>query len=165
MPTSRGIDLRNADHRALDVLHGTLAEHSVVFVVRDQQLSPDEQVALTARLGDVLRVPFVRPLDSHPDVIAVLKEADERNISVFSGTWHSDFSFLDEPPSYTVLQSVELPPFGGDTLPGRARIAPRTRPCRAGCSGCYADSPTCRPAGRTAPEDRVPEPPSAGRCR
>lgn len=111
----RGIDLRNADHRALDVLRGALAEHSVVFV-RDQQLSPDEQVALTARLGDVLRVPFVRPLDSHPDVIAVLKEADERNISVFGGTWHSDFSFLDEPPSYTVLQSVELPPFGGDTL-------------------------------------------------
>ena len=55
----RGIDLRNADHRALDVLRGALAEHSVVFV-RDQQLSPDEQVALTARLGDVLRVPFVR---------------------------------------------------------------------------------------------------------
>ncbi|MFN8022429.1 MAG: TauD/TfdA family dioxygenase [Acidimicrobiales bacterium] len=111
----RGVDLRHADDAALALLRGALAQHSVVFV-RDQQLDPDQQVALTARLGQVLRVPFVRPLDTHPDVIAVLKEADERNISVFGGTWHSDFSFLDEPPSYTLLQSVELPPFGGDTI-------------------------------------------------
>ena len=79
-------------------------------------LDPDEQVAITARFGEVLRVPFVRPLPDHPDVIGVLKEADERNISVFGGTWHSDFSFLDEPPSHTLLHAIELPDVGGDTV-------------------------------------------------
>jgi taurine dioxygenase len=49
-------------------------------------------------------------------VIAVLKEADERKISTFGGTWHSDFSFLPEPPSLTLLHAVELPEVGGDTV-------------------------------------------------
>lgn len=111
----RAVDLRGADDATLAELRRALAEHSVLFV-RDQRLAPEEQVALTARLGPVLRVPFVRPLPDHPDVIGVLKEADERNISVFGGTWHSDFSFLDEPPSLTLLHAIELPDVGGDTV-------------------------------------------------
>lgn len=108
-----GLDVRN--DAALDHLLPALARHGVVFV-RDQFLTPDEQVRLTARMGQVLRVPYIRHLDEHPDVIAVLKEADEQRISTFGGTWHSDFSFLDEPPSYTLLHAVELPECGGDTL-------------------------------------------------
>ena len=51
-----------------------------------------------------------------PDVIAVLKEAEERNIHVFGGNWHSDFSYLERPPGGSLLQAVDLPPVGGDTL-------------------------------------------------
>ncbi|HEY7628369.1 MAG TPA: TauD/TfdA family dioxygenase [Ilumatobacteraceae bacterium] len=110
-----GVDLRSPSDETMSVLNDALAEHSVVFV-RDQQLTPEQQVELTRRFGTVLRVPYVKPLDDHPDVIAVLKEADERNISTFGGTWHSDFSFLDEPPSVTLLFAVDVPEFGGDTL-------------------------------------------------
>jgi len=92
-----------------------LARHHVVFL-RDQRLTPEEQLEVTARFGPVLRVPFIEPMAGHPDVIAVLKEADERNISTFGGTWHSDFSFLPEPPSLTLLFAVEVPDAGGDTL-------------------------------------------------
>lgn len=109
----RGLNVRDDD--ALHYLLPALTDHAVVFV-RDQFLTPDEQVALTARIGQVLRVPYIQHLDEHPDVIAVLKEADERRISTFGGTWHSDFSFLDEPPSFTLLHAVELPECGGDTL-------------------------------------------------
>jgi taurine dioxygenase len=110
-----GIDLREADAASMAAIHDALAAHSVLFV-RDQHLSPDEQLTVTRHFGDVLRVPFIRHLDEHPDVIAVLKEADERRISTFGGTWHSDFSFLDEPPSLTLLHAIELPEVGGDTL-------------------------------------------------
>jgi taurine dioxygenase len=58
----------------------------------------------------------VQGVASHPDVIAVLKEASEQKISTFGGTWHSDFSFLAEPPAATLLYSVEVPPVGGDTI-------------------------------------------------
>ena len=48
------------------------------------------------------------PPFEHPDIIAVLKEAEERKIGTFGGTWHSDFSFLDEPPSLTKVTVVSV---------------------------------------------------------
>ncbi|MFM2078294.1 MAG: alpha-ketoglutarate-dependent taurine dioxygenase [Actinomycetota bacterium] len=110
-----GADLAEPTDDVMATLVDALAAHSVLFV-RDQDLSPDEQLALTRAFGDVLRVPYIRHMDDHPDVIAVLKEADEKKISTFGGTWHSDFSFLEEPPSLTLLHAVELPDVGGDTL-------------------------------------------------
>ena len=99
----------------MQAVHQALARHAVLFF-RDQQLTPVQQLDVTRRFGDVLRVPYIRHLDEHPDIIAVLKEADERKISTFGGTWHSDFSFLQEPPSFTLLYALELPELGGDTL-------------------------------------------------
>ena len=110
-----GIDLLDTSPETMTVVFEALADHAVVFV-RDQYLTPEQQVELTGRFGTVLRVPYITPLADHPDVVAVLKEPDERNISTFGGTWHSDFSFLDEPPSLTLLYAVEVPDFGGDTL-------------------------------------------------
>ena len=44
------------------------------------------------------------------------KEADEVDVGVFGGDWHSDFSFLANPPAGSVLAAHELPPYGGDTV-------------------------------------------------
>jgi taurine dioxygenase len=110
-----GLELRTVGDDDWLAVGDALARHGVLFL-RDQHLTPPQQVELTARFGSVLRVPYIRHLTEHPDVIAVLKEADEHNISTFGGTWHSDFSFLDEPPSLTLLYALELPTLGGDTL-------------------------------------------------
>ena len=99
----------------MQTVHQALAEHGVLFF-RDQKLTPEQQLGVTRRFGPILRVPYIKHLDAYPDIIAVLKEADERKISTFGGTWHSDFSFLDAPPSLTLLYALELPPLGGDTL-------------------------------------------------
>jgi taurine dioxygenase len=111
----RGVDLRRAGPDTIAALKAAFAAHSVLFV-RDQQLSLDELLAVTRQFGTVMKVPYVEGVASHPELIAVLKEADERRISTFGGTWHSDFSFLPEPPAATLLHAVELPPVGGDTL-------------------------------------------------
>jgi len=110
-----GIDLRHASTADLDVLNDALARHGVLFF-RDQDLTPEDQLEVTRKFGTPLRVPYVQPLDEFPDIIAVLKEADEQRISTFGGTWHSDFSFLPEPPSLTLLYALETPAVGGDTL-------------------------------------------------
>ena len=110
-----GVDLGNPSTDAMRVVHQALAEHCVLFF-RDQKLTPEQQREVTCRFGAILRVPYIQHLDAYPDIIAVLKEADERKISTFGGTWHSDFSFLDEPPSLTLLYALELPALGGDTL-------------------------------------------------
>jgi taurine dioxygenase len=109
------LDILTASDGEIAALSALLAERGVVFL-RNQRLTPEDQVAVTSRFGAVLRVPYVKHLDEHPDIIAVLKEADEKKISTFGGTWHSDFSFLDQPPSLTILYGREIPQFGGDTL-------------------------------------------------
>jgi len=110
-----GVQLRSASETVMARVRDAFATYGVL-AFPDQNLTLDEQLEVTRSFGPVLRVPYVQGLASHPDVIAVLKEADEQRISIFGGTWHSDFSFLPEPPDATLLQSVALPSVGGDTI-------------------------------------------------
>ncbi len=111
-----GIDIvSGVDDKALARIRSALIEYQVVFF-RDQKLSLDGLEEFSARLGPLLRVPYVEPVDGHQNVIAVLKEADEAQISIFGGEWHSDFSYLESPPSLTVLYAEDVPDGRGDTL-------------------------------------------------
>jgi taurine dioxygenase len=111
-----GVELsRPIDDAVARALRQALVDHLVLFF-RDQAMTPEQQLAFTRLFGRPLRVPYVKHLAEHPDVIAVLKEADERNISTFGNAWHSDFSFLEEPPMGSVLFAREIPSHGGDTL-------------------------------------------------
>jgi len=92
-----------------------LHEHLVIFL-HDQELTPEQHLAFTRRFGPISRSPYIKHMDEYPDIIAVLKEADERKISTFGNAWHSDFSFLEEPPLGSVLYAREVPSHGGDTL-------------------------------------------------
>lgn len=91
-------------------------EQFLVIFFRDQDLSLEQLKSFTACFGELTRVPYVGALKRHPEIIAVLKEADERNISTFGGTWHTDFSFLERPPVASILYAEEVPDAGGDTL-------------------------------------------------
>jgi taurine dioxygenase len=111
-----GVDLaRPLRNSTADELRRAFVEHLVLFF-RDQNLTPEQHLAFSRLFGSLSRVPYVKHMDEHPDIIAVLKEADERNISTFGNAWHSDFSFLEEPPMGSVLYAREVPSHGGDTL-------------------------------------------------
>ncbi len=110
-----GFDPRERSEDAWAEIAAAFTRHAVLMF-RDLTLTPAQQVAMTARFGAPFRVPYVEHLAEHPDIIAVLKEADEERIATFGGTWHSDFSFLECPPKATLLYALELPPSGGDTL-------------------------------------------------
>lgn len=98
-----------------EALRAALAEH-LVLCFRDQRLDLAALKRATEAFGPLQRVPYVAPSPEDPDVVAVLKEADEADISVFGGDWHSDFSFLERPPAGSLLYGVEIPAYGGDTL-------------------------------------------------
>jgi len=110
-----GLDVKALDDATEAALKEAMADHRVL-VIRDQRLTPDEQKAFSSRFGELVALPYVKPLDGHPEVIAVLKEADEVKVSTFGSWWHADFSYLEEPPVYSILHAKELPPRGGDTL-------------------------------------------------
>lgn len=114
-----GAELRGAAlHKARDSadvaqVKQALVDHLVV-TLPDQKLTLDDLERITDLMGGRMVTPFVKPLPDRPYVIRVIKEkADKLN---FANAWHSDLSYLQEPPSYTLLYAEEVPEFGGDTL-------------------------------------------------
>ncbi len=125
-----------------DELLRAFAEY-FVLLFRDQALTPTQQLAATRLFGDPLALPFIAPHPDHPQIIRVLKEADEQRIATFGGTWHSDFSFLPEPPSASLLYALEVPAFGGDTLWSNTAavfesLSPGLRRCLEGLSAVHS---------------------------
>ncbi len=110
----RGMDLRLAG-REEDVrpLHDALAQHLVVYL-RDQALDLDDLERVTDLLGGRDLTPYVASVEGRPYVIRVVKEPGD--LLNFANAWHTDLSYLEAPPSYTLLHAREVPPFGGDTL-------------------------------------------------
>lgn len=88
-------------------------EHGVIFF-RDQPLDSAAYLAFAKRFGEVVEYPFVKGLPDFPLIIPVLKLPHEKHN--FGGVWHTDTTYLVEPPSATMLIARELPPVGGDTM-------------------------------------------------
>lgn len=110
-----GIDLKDElDEETGQALRQALADRQVIFF-RGQFLSHADQKRLTRIFGEPMRLPYVAPMDEEPEIIRVVKEADEGG-GVFGGEWHQDFSFVEHPPAGSILSAKEVPPFGGDTL-------------------------------------------------
>jgi taurine dioxygenase len=111
-----GADLsRPLEDAAFAEIKQAFADH-LVLMFREQRLTPEQHLAFSRGFGPLTRSPYVKHMDEYPDIIAVLKEADEVKISTFGNAWHSDFSFLEEPPMGSALYAREIPDHGGDTL-------------------------------------------------
>jgi len=120
-----GVDLCNLDDAAFAEINTALADHVAVFVL-GQSLSVDDLERFTLRFGEFGEDPFIEAMPDHPHVLHVKKEANEMMPVVFGGLWHSDWSFFERPPAYTLLHAKEIPPYGGDTLYANAYLAYET---------------------------------------
>ena len=109
-----GVDLRRElDAGTTAALRQALLDHLVIFF-RDQDLSPAQFLGFSRHFGTPVEYPFVKGLPGHPEIIEVLKRENET--VNFGGIWHSDTTYLEEPPMGSILLAREVPPFGGDTL-------------------------------------------------
>lgn len=109
-----GVDLaREDDPEVYAEIRQALLDHLVIFF-RDQTLTPERHKEITRRFGEIVIHRSYKGLDGHPEIMPVVKEkTDKDNIG---STWHSDMSFLEEPPLGSILYAREIPPYGGDTL-------------------------------------------------
>jgi taurine dioxygenase len=108
------------DPAAWAAIHRAFLEHAVL-VFRDQSLEPADLMRIGARFGPPCHYPFVTGMAGFPYIFEVVKEPGEtRN---FGGNWHSDTTYLPQPPLATLLYAVETPAWGGDTLFASTRAA------------------------------------------
>src|SRR4029077_19721044 len=70
--------------------------------------------ALARGFGTPIEYPFLKGIVGFPQIITVSKLADEK--VNFGGVWHSDTTYLQEPPMATLLIAREVPDAGGDTI-------------------------------------------------
>ncbi|MFT4597621.1 MAG: taurine dioxygenase [Paracrocinitomix sp.] len=110
-----GLDLSQPlDGATTTAVEAAFAEH-MVLAFRGQELTVEQLEAFALQFGTFGDTPFITPVDGHPNVLAVIREADEAG-ALFGGSWHSDWSFQSAPPSATILYGHEVPPAGGDTV-------------------------------------------------
>ncbi len=109
-----GVDLATLrDASAWKEILEAFARHAVL-VFRDQRLEPVDLMRVGEQFGPPCHYPFVIGMPGFPYIFEIIKEASEsRN---FGGAWHSDSSYLAEPPLATLLHAMETPTHGGDTL-------------------------------------------------
>src|SRR6516162_3286868 len=108
-----GLDLKQEmSPQTLRAFEAALIEHKVL-VLRDQDLTTAEQIALSRRFGE-LEVPPMRPQGEFPEILVLDNHKDNPVLS--TDVWHSDTTFRKNPTKYTILRCQIMPRVGGDTF-------------------------------------------------
>jgi alpha-ketoglutarate-dependent sulfate ester dioxygenase len=106
-----GVDLRQISDDQLTEVRAALLAHRVVFF-RRQVLGAREQIDFARRLGPLTQ--------GHPTLPVVDGEELILDLDSLSGGaanhWHTDVTFVDRPPMFSILRALVLPEVGGDTL-------------------------------------------------
>ena len=152
----RGVDLAgDLPDATIGAIRQALLDHLVIFF-RDQDLPPERFLSLARRFGTPIEYPFVKGIEGFPEIINVAKL--EHETVNFGGVWHSDTTYLQEPPMATLLVAREVPETGGDTLFANQYLAYETlsdtlRGLLAGLQGDLQFG-----EGRCQPHPRGPHP-------
>lgn len=112
--TVTGVDLDRLDAETTDALRTALAHHGVL-TFRGQDLDPAGHHAMAEAFGEIrMPPPYLETLadDGFPG-IAMLASS---NYGRFANTWHSDVTWSQHPPAYSILHMQVCPPAGGDTM-------------------------------------------------
>ena len=118
-----GVDFAAAPHPAtIAALRDALNEHKVI-VFDDVVLDDAAQQRVAGWFGELTTAhPTVPAADGTTNVLAVDSETSKAN------EWHSDVTFVVNPPQVTTLRSIVTTPYGGETLIANAAAAYRDLP-------------------------------------
>jgi taurine dioxygenase len=119
----RGVDVRGLDASEFAAIHQAWLDHQVLLF-RDQQLTDEDLVAFSRRFGALDEAPVQetgqRFVPGHPEIYVVSNVVSEGraigSLGAGEAVWHTDMSYLPEPPKASALYALEVPPEGGDTI-------------------------------------------------
>lgn len=107
-----GIKLADISGDEVATIKSLLTEHKVL-VFPDQNLSPQQHVALGEKFGELegAHPNLAKPDMPSPHIFELA--ASEGGIA---DEWHTDLTFTDSPPLMSILNMVTCPEAGGDTM-------------------------------------------------
>lgn len=108
-----GADLAKLDDAQFADIHQAFLDHQVIFF-RNQNITPEQQLNLALRFGDIHYHPYMQGMDDHPEILEIIKEPGETY--TFGAAWHTDQMFNPQPAKATMLYAKETPAVGGDTM-------------------------------------------------
>jgi taurine dioxygenase len=118
----RGVDLRRLDEDAFAAIRRAWLDN-LVLLFRGQRLIDAELIAFSRRFGELDLAPiqesgrrFVEGLPELYVVSNVLKDGEPiGSLGYGEAVWHTDMSYLPDPPMASMLYALEIPPTGGNT--------------------------------------------------
>ena len=116
------VDVTRLTDAQFEEIRHALFRHKMIFL-RRQKLTHGEHEAFSLRFGPFAEDAYTQGVPAHRNVHPLIKEADDPSRMVFGEGWHTDSPFLAEPPAITILRSVQVPPFGGDTTFANSALA------------------------------------------
>ena len=109
-----GVDISlPLDAEVVSEIRKALLNHLVIFF-QNQVITPQQQLNFAEQFGLPIEYPQLKGLPECPLVTEVIKL--EHETLNFGGVWHSDTTYLQQPPMASMLYAIEIPPYGGDTL-------------------------------------------------
>jgi taurine dioxygenase len=117
-----GVDLKQIDDSQFRAIQQAWLEHQVLLF-RDQRLLDEDLIAFSRRFGVLDHAPIQengqRFVDGYPEIY-VVSNVIENGVAIGSlgageAAWHTDMSYLVDPPKASVLYALEVPPSGGET--------------------------------------------------
>ena len=94
-------------------IRNAFGKYGVIFF-RDQELSPESEIAFAKRWGKININRFFNNVNGYPEIAMVLKEQNQKkNIGAI---WHTDHSYDLKPAMGSILFAHEVPKKGGDTI-------------------------------------------------
>ncbi|MFH9014078.1 TauD/TfdA dioxygenase family protein [Streptomyces sp. NPDC017943] len=119
-----GVDLtRPLDRDTSTALREALNAHKAL-VFDAEGLDDAGQQAFVRHFGDITTAhPTVAAVDGAPHVLPVDSEGGRA-----ANHWHTDVTFVLNPPQATSLRSITVPPYGGETLIASSAAAYRNLP-------------------------------------
>ncbi|RSN20284.1 taurine dioxygenase [Amycolatopsis sp. WAC 04169] len=118
-----GVDpAKDLDAATVAFVTDALHEHKAL-VFRDVNLDDTGQQRFAEHFGELTKAhPTVPSVDGEPAILPVDSEQGRAN------QWHTDVTFVLNPPKASTLRSLVVPPYGGETLIANSAAAYRDLP-------------------------------------
>ena len=118
-----GCDVARLTEAQFAAIEQAWYRHSALLI-REQRLTDADLIAFSRRFGELDPPPVNENgktfVPDHPEIYVVSNVMGPDGVPIGSlgageAQWHTDMSYLPEPPDASMLYALEVPPAGGDT--------------------------------------------------